>query len=89
LARRKINNNAIDGLDDLTPRGNLRVIEGFLLQTQVNSLLMAPKLPLVSLLVDYLTRETGIRMGTASLASLSMDYPASGMATLHWIHNVD
>ena len=75
MARRKINNNAIDGLDDLTPRGNLRVIEGFLQQTQVNSLLMAPKLPLVSLLVDYLTGETGTKMGTANLASLSTTYP--------------
>jgi hypothetical protein len=28
-------------------------------------------------------------MSTASLASLSMDYPAQGMATLNWIHYVD
>ena len=50
---------------------------------------MVSHLPLVGLLVDYLTGETGTRMGTANLASLSMDYPAQGMATLNWIHYVD
>ena len=84
-----INNIAIDWLDDLTPQGNPRAIEGFLQQTQADNLVMVSHLPLVGLLVDYLTGETGTSMCTASLASLSMDYPAQGMATLNWIHYVD
>lgn len=83
------NTIAIDWLDDLTPQGNPRAIEGFLQQTQADNLLMVSHLPLVGLLIDYLTGETGTPMGTASLASLSMDYPAQGMATLNWIHYVD
>jgi phosphohistidine phosphatase SixA len=83
------NNIAIDWLDDLTPQGNPRAIEGFLQQTQADNLLMVSHLPLVGLLIDYLTGETGTSMSTASLASLSMDYPAQGMATLNWIHYVD
>ena len=72
----KINNIAIDWLDDLTPLGNPRAIEGFLQQTQADNVLMVSHLPLVSLLVDYLTGETGTKMGTANLASLSTTYPA-------------
>ena len=83
------NNIAIDWLDDLTPLGDPRAIQGFLQQTQADTVLMVSHLPLVGLLVDYLTGETGTRMGTANLASLSMDYPAQGMATLNWIHYVD
>lgn len=83
------NNIAIDWLDDLTPQGNPRAIEGFLQQTQADNLLIVSHLPLVGLLIDYLTGETGTSMSTASLASLSMDYPAQGMATLNWIHYVD
>ncbi|MDB2594393.1 phosphohistidine phosphatase SixA [Porticoccaceae bacterium] len=84
-----INNIAIDWLDDLTPQGSPRAIEGFLQQTQADNLVMVSHLPLVGLLIDYLTGETGTSMGTARLASLSMDYPAQGMATLNWIHYVD
>ena len=83
------NNIAIDWLDDLTPLGDPRAIQGFLQQTQADTVLTVSHLPLVGLLVDYLTGETGTRMGTANLASLSMDHPAQGMATLNWIHYVD
>ena len=76
----------IDWLDDLTPQGELRAIEGFLQRTNVEAVLMVTHLPLVGLLVDYLAGETGTRMGTANLASLSMDFPAQRNALLNWIH---
>lgn len=85
----RINNIAIDWLDDLTPQGSLRALEGFLHQTQAENILLVSHLPLVGLLIDYLTGETGSQMGTANLASLSMDYPAQGLATLNWNHYVD
>ena len=85
----KISTIAIDWLDDLTPQGNLRALEGFLQQTKANNILLVSHLPLVGLLIDYLTGETGSHLGTANLASLSMEYPAQGLATLHWIHYVD
>lgn len=81
--------NTIDWLDDLTPQGDLRAIEGFLQQTQAEQVLLVSHLPLAGLLIDYLTGETGSQMGTANLASLSMDYPAKGLATLNWNHYVD
>ena len=81
--------NTIDWLDDLTPQGDLRAIEGFLQQTQAKQVLLVSHLPLAGLLIDYLTGETGSQMGTANLASLSMDYPAKGLATLNWNHYVD
>jgi phosphohistidine phosphatase len=76
----------IDWLDDLTPQGELRAIEGFLQRTNAEAVLMVTHLPLVGLLVDYLTGETGARMGTANLALLSMEFPAQGNALLNWIH---
>lgn len=76
----------IDWLDDLTPQGDLLAIEGFLQRTNAEALLMVTHMPLVGLLVDYLTGETGTRMGTANLASLSMDFPAQRNALLNWIH---
>ena len=82
-------NNRIDWLDDLTPQGDLRAIEGFLQQTQAQHVLLVSHLPLVGLLIDYLTGDRGASMGTGNLASLSMDYPAQGLATLNWNHHVD
>lgn len=81
--------NTIDWLDDLTPQGDLRAIEGFLQQTQAQHVLLVSHLPLVGLLIDYLTGDRGAGMGTGNLASLSMDYPAQGLATLNWNHHVD
>ena len=71
------------------PLGDPRAIQGFLQQTQADTVLMVSHLPLVGLLVDYLTGETGTRMGTANLASLSMDFPAQGTASLNWIHHAN
>ena len=79
----------IEWLDDLTPQGDLRAIEGFLQRTNVETVLMVTHLPLVGLLIDYLTGETGTRMGTANLASLSMEFPAQGTASLNWIHHAN
>lgn len=80
---------SIEWLDDLAPHGSLRCVEAFLQQHQASNVLLVSHLPLVGVLIDYLTGETANAMGTASLASLSMDYPAQGMATLHWNHYVD
>ena len=86
---RTIKHNRIVWLDDLTPQGDLRAIEGFLQRTNVETVLMVTHLPLVGLLIDYLTGETGTRMGTANLASLSMEFPAQGTASLNWIHHAN
>ena len=81
---------SIEWLDDLAPHCSLRRVEAFFLQQhQASNVLLVSHLPLVGVLIDYLTGETANSMGTASLASLSMDYPAQGMATLHWNHYVD
>lgn len=80
---------SIEWLEDLAPQGSLRRVEAFLQQHQAGNVLLVSHLPLVGLLIDYLTGQTANSMGTASLASLSMDYPAQGMATLHWNHYVD
>jgi phosphohistidine phosphatase len=80
---------SIQWSDDLVPNGSLRRVEALLQQYQASNVLLVSHLPLVGLLIDYLTGETATSMGTASLASLSMDYPAQGMATLHWNHYVD
>lgn len=79
----------IDWLDDLTPQGHLRAIEGFLQRTNVETVLMVTHLPLVGLLIDYLTGETGTRLSAANLASLSMDFPAQGTASLNWIYHAN
>ena len=79
----------IDWLDDLTPQGDLRAIEGFLQRTNVETVLMVTHLPLVGLLIDYLTGETGTRLSAANLASLSMDFPAQGTASLNWIYHAN
>jgi len=84
-----INHNRIDWLDDLTPQGDLRAIEEFLQQTEAQHVLLVGHLPLLGLLIDYLTGDKGASMGTGNLASLSMDYPAQGLATLNWNHHVD
>lgn len=80
---------SIQWSDDLVPNGSLRQVEALLQQYQASNVLLVSHLPLVGLLIDYLTGETATSMDTASLASLSMDYPAQGMATLHWNHYVD
>ena len=80
---------SIQWSDNLVPNGSLRRVEALLQQYQASNVLLVSHLPLVGLLIDYLTGETATSMGTASLASLSMDYPAQGMATLHWNHYVD
>ena len=80
---------SIEWLDDLVPHGSLRRVAAFLQERQTSNVLLVSHLPLVGVLIDYFTGETASSMGTASLASLSMDYPAQGMATLHWNHYVD
>ena len=77
----------IDWLNDLTPQGDLRAIEEFLQNTEVESVLLVSHLPLVSLLIDYLTGESGIYMGTGSLASLSMPFAGREIAQLNWIQH--
>ena len=51
--------------------------------------LLIAHMPILGKLIDYLTGEQGTRLGTASLASLSMHFPGREMATLNWIHNAD
>jgi phosphohistidine phosphatase len=76
-------------VDFLCPETAVNRVEQFLQTTDCQSILMVGHLPMLENLINYLTADTGARMETASLASLSMDLPMRGLATLDWIHYVD
>ena len=46
-------------------------------------------LPLLDYWINYLTGNYSVRMATASMASLSMDYAYKGQASLNWVYHVD
>lgn len=73
-------------VDFLAPDGQVREVEQYLQATQDQIIMMVGHLPLLAVLINYFTGSSDTRMGTASLASLSFDYPSRGLATLNWIH---
>jgi len=73
-------------VDFLLPQAEVSSVERYLQSTAYQSIIMVGHLPLLGLLIDYFTGSTDASLGTASLASLSLEYPAQGLGTLHWIH---
>ena len=76
-------------VDFLQPESSVNGIEQFLQTTDYRSLLMVAHFPILPRLIDYLTGGANTRMETSSLASLSMEYPLRGLATLDCIYYVD
>ena len=76
-------------VDFLSPQIAVNRVEQFLQATEYQCLFMVGHLPMLEHLINYLTGDSGARMETASMASLSMDFPTQGLATLEWIHYVD
>ena len=76
-------------VDYLLPTTHIKTVAQNLQSINYSCLLMVGHLPMLENLICYLTGDTGARMATASMASLSMDFPMQGLATLDWIHYVD
>ena len=79
----------IEWLDDLTPQGDLGVIEEFLQNTAAETILMVSHLPLVEILIDSLIGESEACMGTGNPTSVSMPCAGRGTAQLNWIQHAD
>ncbi|MBT6779726.1 MAG: hypothetical protein HOA94_00830 [Porticoccaceae bacterium] len=71
------------------PLGDIISVVSLLQKQHSRVVLLIAHIPILGKLIDYLTGEQGTHLGTASLASLSMDFPGREMATLNWIHNAD
>jgi phosphohistidine phosphatase len=83
------NSLEINLFDDLMPIGDIMSVVSLLQKQHSRVVLLIARMPILGKLIDYLTGEQGTHLGTASLASLSMDFPGREMATLNWIHNAD
>jgi len=83
------NSLEINQFDDLMPLGEMMSVVSLLQKHHSRVVLLVAHMPILGGLIDYLTGEQGTHLGTASLASLSMDFPARDMATLNWIHDAD
>ncbi|RZO20239.1 MAG: phosphohistidine phosphatase SixA [SAR92 clade bacterium] len=83
------NSLEINRFDDLMPLGDIMSVVSLLQKHHSRVVLLVAHMPILGGLIDYLTGEQGTHLGTASLASLSMDFPARDMATLNWIHDAD
>ena len=82
------NGHEINWNDDLMPSGNVLSLIAFLGNEAKQRILFVSHMPILGSLVDYLTGEERTFFNTASVASLSMDYPERSMASLNWINNV-
>jgi phosphohistidine phosphatase SixA len=76
-------------VDFLLPDTNIKTVERQLQLFDNKKILMVGHLPLLDYWIDYLTGNANVRMATASLASLSMDYAYKGLASLNWVYHVD
>ena len=70
------------------PAGNVLLLTALLEKRLEQRILFVSHMPILGNLVDYLTGETGTFLNTASVASLSMDYPGERLALINWIHDV-
>jgi phosphohistidine phosphatase len=76
-------------VDFLVPDSSVTTVERQLQNFDYKKILMVGHLPLLDNWIDYLTGNANVRMATASLASLSMDYAYKGLASLNWVYHVD
>ena len=75
--------------DYLIPDTSVTTVERHIQALEQKKILMVGHLPLLDNWIDYLTDNSNVRMATASLASLSMDYAYKGLASLNWVYHVD
>jgi len=73
----------------LLPDTRIDQIEGQINTFDNKKILMVGHLPLLDYWIDYLIGNSSVRMATASMASLSMDYAYKGLANLNWVYHVD
>ncbi|MGB2242602.1 MAG: phosphohistidine phosphatase SixA [Porticoccaceae bacterium] len=76
-------------VDFLLPDTRIDQIEGQINTFDNKKILMVGHLPLLDYWIDYLIGNSSVRMATASMASLSMDYAYKGLANLNWVYHVD
>jgi phosphohistidine phosphatase len=79
----------IQVVDFLLPDTRIDQIEGQINTFDNKKILMVGHLPLLDYWIDYLIGNSSVRMATASMASLSMDYAYMGLANLNWVYHVD
>jgi len=73
-------------VDYLLPTTSVKTVERNLQAVAYSCLLMVGHLPMLENLINYFAGDSGARMETASIASLSMEFPMQGSATLDWVH---
>jgi phosphohistidine phosphatase len=76
-------------VDFLLPDTSVDKVEHHLQAFDHKKILMVGHLPLLDYWIDYLTGNSSVRMATASIASLSIDYAYKGLANLNWVYHVD
>lgn len=79
----------IQVVDFLLPDTRIDQIEDQINTFDNKKILMVGHLPLLDYWIDYLIGNSSVRMATASMASLSMDYAYKGLANLNWVYHVD
>ena len=79
----------IQVVDFLLPDTRIDQIEGQINTFDNKKILMVGHMPLLDYWIDYLIGNSSVRMATASMASLSMDYAYKGLANLNWVYHVD
>lgn len=76
-------------VDFLLPDTSVDKVEHHLQAFDHKKILMVGHLPLLDYWIDYLIGNSSVRMATASMASLSIDYAYKGLANLNWVYHVD
>lgn len=76
-------------VDFLVPEAGVEKLEHQIQSFDCNKMLLVGHLPLLDNWIDYLTDYSNVRMATASMASLTMDYAYKGLASLNWVYHVD
>jgi phosphohistidine phosphatase len=79
----------VQSVDFLLPETSVDKVERQIQTLEIKKLLMVGHLPLLDCWIDYLIGNSSVRMATASMASLSMDYAYKGLANLNWVYHVD
>ena len=76
-------------VDFLVPDTRIEQLERQIQTFEQKKIFLVGHLPLLDYWINYLTGNYSVRMATASMASLSMDYAYKGQASLNWVYHVD
>ena len=76
-------------VDFLLPDTSVDKVEHHLQAFDHKKIFTVGHLPLLDYWIDYLIGNSSVRMATASMASLSIDYAYKGLANLNWVYHVD